>query len=117
MVNRHTFLLATALSLLEVLALAAAHGHDSHATGAEGRGSSEIAQSTPPPNLTVPVTMSTPASPSSYFSHAPHSGLMLAHIFVMTVAWFFILPVGESKRHTSSWSRLGLRTSFARRNA
>lgn len=96
MVKRHILLLTTALSLLEALTLTAAHGHDSYATGAEGSGPSEVAQNSLPPNSTAAAVMiSLSASPSSYFSYAPYSGLMLAHILLMTIAWFFILPVGE----------------------
>lgn len=102
MVKRHAFLLTTALALLQVLNLTAAHGHDSHIAGVGASGSSETAQSTPAPNSTVAAVMiSSQASPSSYFSYAHYSGFMLAHISLMTIAWLFILPVGESNLQMS----------------
>lgn len=109
MAKRFTFLLTTAFSLLEALTLAAAHGHKGHATDVAGSGSSGVAPRPHPPNSTVAAVMvSSPASPSSYFSYAPHSGLMLAHILLMTLAWFFVLPVGESRASTEhiGWFRL-----------
>ncbi len=33
--------------------------------------------------------------PPTYFAHAPHAGLMYAHIGLMVVAWVFVLPVGK----------------------
>ena len=36
------------------------------------------------------------AESPTYFHHAEHAGLMTAHIILMTIAWGFILPVGES---------------------
>ena len=32
----------------------------------------------------------------NYFSLDKHSNMMLAHIVLMVLAWFFILPIGES---------------------
>lgn len=37
---------------------------------------------------------STLATPVSYFSYAHYPSLLLAHIVLMTLAWFFILPIG-----------------------
>lgn len=49
---------------------------------------------------------STPSLPShrnfdlwdepNYASHEGYGGLMMAHILFMILAWFFVLPVGES---------------------
>lgn len=32
----------------------------------------------------------------NYFSLDAHSGLMMAHIGFMILAWFFVLPIGKS---------------------
>lgn len=32
--------------------------------------------------------------PPTYFSLSDHSGLMYAHICLMTLSWVFVLPVG-----------------------
>ena len=42
-----------------------------------------------------------PSSPGSYFALERLSSHMLAHIALMTVAWFFILPVGKSPSQTA----------------
>lgn len=57
------------------------------------------------------------ASPSSYFSYAPYSGLMLAHILLMTIAWFFILPVGVMLSLSRSRLTLVTRLFFLGLNA
>ncbi|KAL8697500.1 MAG: hypothetical protein Q9224_002282 [Gallowayella concinna] len=52
---------------------------------------------TPSATSAASIMTSSPAStspvPSSYFTHSAYSGLMVAHIGLMTVAWFFILPI------------------------
>ncbi|KAL8821342.1 MAG: hypothetical protein Q9223_000607 [Gallowayella weberi] len=35
----------------------------------------------------------TSSAPSSYFTHSAYSSLMFAHIGLMTIAWFFVLPI------------------------
>ena len=40
-----------------------------------------------------------PSSPGSYFALERLSSHMLAHIALMTVGWFFILPVGKALFH------------------
>jgi hypothetical protein len=33
----------------------------------------------------------------SYFSYEKHSSSVIAHIILMTLAWFFVLPIGSHK--------------------
>ena len=93
MVQRNSFTLFTALALLGLLSLAFAHGHDSHVGDstdmAMSGGAAHMAFAS---NGTMKPTA---LVRSSYFSHSEFSGLMLAHIAFMTIAWFFILPIGE----------------------
>ena len=37
----------------------------------------------------------------SYSDHAAHSSIMLAHIGMMVLAWFFVLPIGECTSSSS----------------
>lgn len=41
------------------------------------------------------ATNSTMAGPASYFQLKEHTGLMFAHILLMTIGWVFVLPIGE----------------------
>lgn len=34
-------------------------------------------------------------APNTYFRYGEHSGILMAHIFLMTIAWVFILPIGR----------------------
>lgn len=88
MVQRYSFILLTALSLLGLLPRA--FGHDSHAGDSVGMGGASHVASI------LNLTMDTiePMQPS-YFAYSESSSLMLAHIVSMTIAWFFILPIGE----------------------
>lgn len=38
------------------------------------------------------------AGPISYFAHGEHVGTILAHIVLMVLAWFFILPIGMKRK-------------------
>lgn len=33
--------------------------------------------------------------PMSYFAYQKHSGVLIAHVVFMVLAWFFTLPIGE----------------------
>jgi hypothetical protein len=75
--------LAGALLLGLLLPLVGAHGDDD--------------------GMKMDMSMSTPARPvvnetvydPNYFFHPEHRGLMYGHIALMTLAWVFVLPVGE----------------------
>ena len=45
--------------------------------------------------LSEVMANSTMAEPGNYFQLTEHTGLMFAHILLMTVGWVFVLPVGE----------------------
>lgn len=89
MVDRFSFALITALSLLP---LNAAHDDGAHAIGSERSGPSMANQVKQSSNISSTAAMTLP---SSYFTYGEHSGLLLVHILVMLVAWFVILPLGE----------------------
>ena len=94
MVETRTILLITALSLLEAFPRAFAHGHDDQGGEAMGMGATMAAAvSHAMPSATVNASVS--ATPESYFTYPALGGLMLGHIIIMTVAWFFMLPIGE----------------------
>lgn len=93
MVHRQLIALSTALSLLEAVPPTLAHGDDVHGSEARGTGTTmatAIVSAIPSATANPSVSM----TPESYFSYPAMSGLMFAHIIVMTVAWFFILPLG-----------------------
>lgn len=48
--------------------------------------------------------------PMSYFAYGKHSGAIVAHIVLMVLAWFFVLPVGVM--FSVARSRLALPTQF-----
>lgn len=72
------------LVLLGLVPLAGAHGQD-------GEGGMNMDMSM---DMDMDVT-STVAAFASYFQHSEHSGLIFAHILLMTVGWIFVLPIGE----------------------
>lgn len=37
-----------------------------------------------------------PDYPMSYFAHKKHTGVIMAHIVLMVIAWFFALPIGAT---------------------
>ena len=79
-------LLPAILSLLVFLPFVLAHGHDSPG--------SEEASVGAPSTLLTSINTTNPKIPS-YFAHPQHVVLIIAHIALMTVAWFFILPIGQ----------------------
>ena len=91
MVQTHRLKLVTPLAVLRVLPQVLAHGHDgSMAMGASSETQAHFSNST-----LASANMTIAQSPQSYFSYREYSGLMLAHIVLMTVAWLFVLPIGE----------------------
>ena len=101
MVYKIHLLSTVALLLLGFLPLTSAHDRGSDVKNTIDMEASQAAQinSSWPSQLSFPTDSS--ASLQSYFSYTQASGLMLAHIVVMTVAWFFILPIGKYKFHTA----------------
>ena len=85
MVHTSTFNLIGATLLLVSVTAVLAHGHDDHAAGTG-----------PSPSSTPATDMgSSSPLPQSYFSYPASGGLMLGHVILMTLAWVFILPIGE----------------------
>jgi hypothetical protein len=72
--------------LLGLASVAVAHGHDEDMN--MDMGDPAIAR----PTITSAANV---VAPSTYFRYGEHSGLMMAHIVLMTIAWVFILPIGK----------------------
>lgn len=91
-----TLQLIFAALLLNILPFAGAHGHDEH--GAMDMGSATASTVAAMPSS----TQRSWDAPMSYFVYSDHSGWMIAHISLMVLAWFFILPIGTRPVHVSS---------------
>lgn len=88
MVHTSSLRLIRAALLLATTSVVLAHGHDGHA--------GETADLGPAPSSMSAVSMnSTSVSPQSYFTYPALGGLVLGHIVLMTVAWFFLLPISK----------------------
>ena len=79
-----------AAALLQLASTVIAHGHDEH-------GSNDIA------DIKMGAAHHSSSSEGvdkyslpNYFGLDKHSSMMLAHIVLMVIAWFFILPTGKS---------------------
>lgn len=81
-----------ALLLLGAVPLALAHGDESNESGMGGMGA-KMAHLTSASSIAA--LNSSTVEQQSYFTYQKHGGLMLAHIALMIVAWFFVLPIGE----------------------
>ena len=93
MVQRKILTSLAALPLLILLPLASSHGDDTHTDGSRGMGMSGATSTTAAvTNLTMNLTETLQPS---YFSRSELSGLLIAHVTIMILAWFFILPVGK----------------------
>ncbi|KAK2784647.1 hypothetical protein FQN53_008367 [Emmonsiellopsis sp. PD_33] len=86
-------------TLLFLAANALAHGDDH-----EGK-EMDMTDMGNPNNATAPAD-----SPMSYFAYQKHRGTIIAHIALMIIAWFFILPIGVML--SVARSRLALPTQF-----
>lgn len=78
-----------AASLLQLLPIAAAHGHDAHSNTAMEMGSMSNSTSSNSIDPNDPFYL------PSYAGLEAHSGSILAHVAFMVAAWFFLLPIGE----------------------
>lgn len=85
------FTLAAAASLLELLPLVVAHGHDENGTDLGEMNAASVSATAAAHNAAEAVE----ALPS-YFWHPEHAGLMYAHIALMILGWVVVLPVGTS---------------------
>jgi hypothetical protein len=86
------FLLLASLVLLGLAPATRAHGDDGDMNMETGI---ETAGMAPPSNATMMGSNSTAPLLPSYFRHPEYSSLMLAHIVLMSLAWIFVLPLGE----------------------
>lgn len=87
---------ALTLLLLCLLSVALAHGHD------EGE-AMDVSGGEMGHNTTPNPSNATDSGPPSYFRHTEYSGLMLAHIVLMSVGWIFILPIGMFVQETARY--------------
>lgn len=92
MVHTQGFSNLAALLLLGAVPLALAHGDESNESGMGGMGP-KMAHLTS--TSSVAALNSSTVDQQSYFTYQKHGGLMLAHIALMIVAWFLVLPIGE----------------------
>ena len=92
MVNTQGFSKLVPLLLLGGVPLALAHGDESDKSGMGGMGP-KMAHLTS--SSSIAALNSSTVEQQSYFTYPSHGGLMLAHIGLMIVAWFFVLPIGE----------------------
>ena len=92
MVHTQGFSILAALLLLGAVPLALAHGDESNESGMGGMGAemAHLASAS-----SVAALNSSTVEQQSYFTYQRYGGLMLAHIALMIVAWFFVLPIGE----------------------
>lgn len=101
MVGIQRFRVFVALSLVELTSRALAHGDDGAEVGAMTPVTPTQPATTAPSGMALANAIATPNASESYFSYPHFGGLMLAHIALMTIAWFFVLPIGKSiKRHS-----------------
>ena len=83
------------LALLSLPLVSLVYGHDSTAgnnVAMEWANVPSAALATTPTGSATMATSS--AIPESYFTLSAQSGLMTAHILLMTFAWIFVLPIG-----------------------
>ena len=85
--SRNSVILAGAI-LLGFVSSAVAHGHD------ENQDMNIEMGGMPKSRPTMPPANGTMAEPASYFQLTEHTGLMFAHILLMTIGWVFVLPIG-----------------------
>lgn len=91
MVHTQSLQLLTALAVVQGLPRVLAHGHDDSNVMEPTSGlGADLMNAT-----STSMNMKAPQPPQSYFSEPNHSGVLLAHIVLMTIGWFFVLPVGE----------------------
>ncbi len=90
-------------ALLGLASIAVVHGHDDSI----GRHMPEMSSSRP----TI-ISSANATDPESYWQYGEHSGMMAAHIFLMSVAWVFVLPIGKM-----SLGELGVSVDFRRCDA
>ncbi|PGH10220.1 hypothetical protein AJ79_05475 [Helicocarpus griseus UAMH5409] len=89
-----------------VLAHGDEHGHGDMEGMDMGHGGMESSHN----DHSAPSPTAEASGPMSYFAYQKHSGTIIAHIALMVIAWFFILPIGVML--SVARSRLALPTQF-----
>lgn len=95
MVHTQAFTNTAATLLLTLLPLVLAHDNDDRAGEPVGMGAPITTHLSSSEALSAAILNSSNVLPQSYFGYPAFGGLMLAHIVFMTIAWFFVLPVGK----------------------
>ncbi|KAL2364569.1 hypothetical protein RJZ56_002524 [Blastomyces dermatitidis] len=83
------------------------HGHGDGGGGGGGGPHSSNGHSNSTPSSSP---SSNSSSPMSYFAYQKHAGSIIAHVVLMVIAWFFILPIGVML--SVARSRLALPAQF-----
>ena len=92
MVHKGSFPYLAVLALLQ-----AAHSSFAHSDNAGHDSAMDTGHHTVSSTMAGPIStaLASPGSSESYFAFPGHGNLIMAHIVLMTIAWFFILPIGE----------------------
>ncbi len=94
MIHPRNIILIITLALLGAIPLTLAHGHgDESGEGMDMGAATAVVMTSVLPSATA--NASDPATGGSYFTYPSMGGMMLGHIVVMTIAWFFMLPIGK----------------------
>ncbi|KAL8953003.1 MAG: hypothetical protein Q9222_001118 [Ikaeria aurantiellina] len=119
MIHKCAIVQNAAIALLATASLAIAHDHGDPEESRTGMLSSTTATSSmiAPLMATATPSASSPSGPISYFSHSGYSGLILAHIGLMTLAWFFVLPTSVALSIARSRLALAAQIGFFGLNA
>jgi hypothetical protein len=80
-----SFRLTAAALLLQLASTVYAHGHEDGIDGMDMGGEKPQSEG----------SEHDPYNDPSYAGLSAHSGMLMAHIGLMVLAWFFILPVGK----------------------
>ena len=91
MVHKVPLIIIAALVLLGATPPTLAHDHGGHMAA----NPVELDVSPSRPDLDLNAMNSSAALPQSYFTSPEDAGLLTAHIILMVIAWFFILPIGK----------------------
>ncbi|KAL8991318.1 MAG: hypothetical protein Q9177_000248 [Variospora cf. flavescens] len=95
MIRKTVPVFSIALCILTAASVAVARSHSDNGASAMSPVISTTISTHPLASTMASPEALTGSAPISltYFTHSGYSGLMLAHIGLMTVAWFFVLPI------------------------
>lgn len=95
MVQPQNLAFLAVFALLRSIPYVGAHDHQASVGEAPNTGMPMAYPAVTPMSMPFALLNRTESSEQSYFAYPNYGGLMLAHIVLMTVAWFFILPIGK----------------------